>query len=128
MLLKKIKENSGKIMFFMLNVMLIAVGVLFMRQKNTEKADTIALQEAAQNYKEAADYALDAQQRIKADGELKIGSIANNADTIQKEQVVPVTRTIPAVTKTVTVEQPSKGSSSSTSTKSTPAKTTTKAS
>ncbi|KKQ51772.1 MAG: hypothetical protein US70_C0013G0023 [Parcubacteria group bacterium GW2011_GWD2_38_11] len=112
----------------MLNVMLIAVGVLFMRQKNTEKADTIALQEAAQNYKEAADYALDAQQRIKADGELKIGSIANNADTIQKEQVVPVTRTIPAVTKTVTVEQPSKGSSSSTSTKSTPAKTTTKAS
>jgi len=120
MLLEKLKEHGGKIMFFIMNVSVVTTGVFFIKQKNVEKTNSAIAETDVQNYKSAADYALEIQRLIRADGGQKTDSIANNSDTVQKQQSVPVTKTIPAVTKTVTVQQPASSSSSSS------AKTTTK--
>jgi len=140
MLLEKLKQHGGKIMFLIMNISIVSVGVMMIKQKSIEKdlektvtaAKEATLDPSSQNYKTAADYAYDAQQRVIAEKEAKLNSVANNTGTVQKQQTVAVTKTIPAVTKTVTVSSPSSSSnssSSSSSTKSsTPAKTTTKTS
>jgi hypothetical protein len=120
MLLEKLKQHGGKIMFFVMNILIVATGVVFLRQKNIQQADKLSAQADAQNYKSATDYALDAQQRIMADKVAKINSIASNPDTVQREVGVTVSKTIPAVTKTVTVSRPTASSGTTT------AKTTTK--
>ncbi|KKP94401.1 MAG: hypothetical protein UR99_C0043G0006 [Candidatus Moranbacteria bacterium GW2011_GWD2_36_12] len=119
MLLEKLKAHGGKIMFFAMNILVVFSGVLFMRQQGIEKTADLKAENDLQKYKSITDYALDAQQRILADKSVKINSVANNPDTVQRQAGVTVTKTIPAVTKTVTVTKPASTSSSS-------AKTTTK--
>jgi hypothetical protein len=119
MLLEKLKQHGGKIMFFVMNILIVATSVVLLRQKNIQQADKLSAQADAQSYKSAADYALDAQQRIMTDKVAKINSIANNPDTVQREVGVTVSKTIPAVTKTVTVSQPITTSSSTTTAKTT---------
>lgn len=82
MILEKIKEHGGKIMFFAMNILLVAVGTLFLKQKNTEILNVATSEADAQNLKMATDYALYAQSRIIAENEAKIKSIANNSGTI----------------------------------------------
>jgi len=119
MLLEKLKQHGGKIMFFAMNIMIVATGVAFIKQRNVNQAEKLSAQSDAQSYKSATDYALDAQQRIMSDKVAKINSIASNSNTVQRQAGVQVTRTIPAVTKTVTVEQPVASSSSTSSAKTT---------
>ncbi|MEI7890646.1 MAG: hypothetical protein WCI36_01620 [bacterium] len=121
MILEKLKEHGVKIMFLIMNISVVATGVMLIKQKSTEKElekVTTAAAEAeiaptSQSYKSAADYAYDAQQRVKADKEAKLNSIANNTGTVSKQQSVPVTKTIPAVTKTVTTTAPTSSTTAS---------------
>ena len=113
MLLDKLKKHGAKIMFFIMNAMIVFSAVLFMRQKNLEKTTAMIAEEDLRNYKSATDYALDAQQRILTDKAAKVNSVADNKDVLERQVGVSVTRTIPAVTKTVTVTKPSSGSTSS---------------
>lgn len=106
MLLEKLKENGGKIMFFIANILVVVTGVFFIKQKNVEKVNAAISQADVENYKSAADYALDVQKRIIADQQGKLNLINSNPDMIKREQTVSVARTIPAVTKTVTVQRP----------------------
>jgi hypothetical protein len=135
MFLEKLKEHGGKIMFLIMNAAIVVTGVSLIKQQNLEKtiektaADSGVAVDAgagfsAQDYKSAADYAYDAQQRLKADKDVKTASVEKNTTgTVQKQVTVPVTKTIPAVTKTVTVSAPT---TTSTAKASAPAKTTTK--
>ncbi|EKE18692.1 MAG: hypothetical protein ACD_9C00260G0003 [uncultured bacterium] len=88
MLLEKIKEHGGKIMFFMMNVLLVSVGALFIKEKNTEIKNNSILEVDAENLKSITDYALEAQLKIAEDKIAKINSIANNPDTIKTTKVV----------------------------------------
>ncbi|HAS00101.1 MAG: hypothetical protein US57_C0011G0051 [Candidatus Moranbacteria bacterium GW2011_GWC2_37_73] len=113
MLLEKLKKHGGKLMFFVMNAVLVFSAVLFMRQKNVEEAKSVIAEADLQNYKSATDYALDAQQRILTDKATKVNSVANNPGTVERQVGVSVTKTIPAVTKTVTVTKPASSSTSS---------------
>lgn len=140
MLLEKLKEHGGKIMFLIMNAAIVSTGVLLIKQDNLEKtiektaANSPAVVDtgsgfSAEAYKSAADYAYDAQQRLKADKDVKTASVEKNTTgTVQKQITVPVTKTIPAVTKTVTVTEPTSSTVSTTTTKkaAAPAKATTK--
>jgi|GEM_PF-4464266 len=117
MLLEKLKQHGGKIMFFAMNIMIVATGVAFIKQKNVDQSEKLSAQADAQSYKSATDYALDAQQRIMTDKVAKTNSVANNPDTVQREVGVTVSKTIPAVTKTVTVTQPATTTKAKTTTK-----------
>lgn len=132
MLLEKIRKHGMKIMFFFMNILAVTAGVLFIKQKSAEedlqKTITSSEEVDLQNYKSATDYALEAQQQIKAEKDVKINSVAGNPDTIQEKEVVPVTRTIPAVTETKTITKKPSSSSSSSKSSSSSAKTTTKSS
>jgi hypothetical protein len=97
MFLEKLKEHGLKIMFFAVNLLLVLVGVLFIKQKSIESANIIAKETDAQNYKLAVDYALAAQASIFADKQAKIDSIANNPPVV----VIP---TVDVVSPPTTVE------------------------
>lgn len=120
MLLEKLRQHGYKIMFFALNVSVVFAGVLFVKNKNNEKVAIANSVADAQNRQTAVDYALEVQKQIQAYRETKVDDalkdIAKNPDTVTKQQTTKVTRTIPAVTKTVTVQQPASTSSSKAST------------
>lgn len=129
MLLEKIKENSGKILFFVTNILLVVIGVLFFKQKNLQDslAKSVASQADALNTGVLDAGALDAQTwqvNIAADRQQKLDSVANNPATVTRQETTAVTKTIPSVTRTVTAPT-TVTAPVSTNTKSTaPAKTT----
>lgn len=96
MILAKIRENGGKMMFFAINILLIIAGTFFLKQKNTEILKGTISEADAQNLKTATDYALAIQTRIIADNEAKLKSIANNSaavviqNTDNEDTAVPV--------------------------------------
>lgn len=104
-------------MFFVMNILIVATGVVLIRQKSLERVAELSAEADAQKYKSATDYALAAQERIMADKVAKTNSIANNPDTVQREVGVTVNRAIPAVTKTVTVTESTAASTAKATTK-----------
>lgn len=121
MLLEKIKVHSGKIMFFGINMLLIVIGVMYLKQQDLEKA----LSEKRQPL--VADIENSYQEKIIADRRQKADSVANNSGVVTGEKTVPVTKVVPGETRTVTVpvttpttttsKTPSTSKSTSTSTK-----------
>ncbi|NTW27407.1 MAG: hypothetical protein HGA36_03715, partial [Candidatus Moranbacteria bacterium] len=90
MLLEKLKQHGVKIMFFVMNLSVVASGVFFINQKKTEKATLAAAELDAQQYKSMVDYALNAQQLILSNKADKINSVVNNSGTVNRQQSVPV--------------------------------------
>lgn len=130
MFLGKIKENSGKISFFVINALLIAIGFLYFKQKNLE--DSLAEYNAIQADTSKAETpnlnAADAQalqEDIAKDRQQKLDSIANNPAIVTRQETVAVTKTIPGATRKVTVPAGTVTSQTSTATvkKSAPAPT-----
>ena len=71
MLLDKLKEHGEKIMFFVMNILVVSTGVLFIKQKNTEQVSATITENDAIKYKAAVDYALQAQQAVITDQQKK---------------------------------------------------------
>lgn len=119
MILEKIKDNIGKIIFFAANVSLVAIGFLFFWQKNLEHA----IEETNALAKESADRLLknadDMEALIADDRQQKIDSIANNPAIVTKQETVQVTKTIPGATRTVTVPSGTTSSKTTSTTKKT---------
>lgn len=123
MILEKIKENSGKILFFVINVLLIVTGVLHVKQRKIQDA-MIENNESIANTPALAVDVQALQKDIAADRQQKIESIANNPAVVIKQETVAVTKIIPGATRTVTVSAGTTTSGSTKKTSSTPAKST----
>lgn len=111
--IKKIKENSAKILILILNLILAMGGVLYFKNKDREKKEGQVEQEQVSN-EEAAKYEIDKIQEALIEAKIKNEeSIANNPDTVTKQETTVIQKTYPAVTKKVTVPKPSKSTSTS---------------
>ena len=100
MLLEKLKQHSGKIMFFVMNILVVITGVFFMKQKGIEKNDIAVADANALSIS-----TLDAQPQVTVNQEKAINGVSGNFDTAQQAQTVSVAKTIPVVTKTAIVQQ-----------------------
>jgi hypothetical protein len=103
MISEKIKQHSPKIMLFAINILLIVVGVGYLKQKKYEDSMAKILNRDIADSAKAQEYAQKIQDEIIQDQNNKQGSISANSGTITKQQTTTVSRTIPAVTKQVTV-------------------------
>ena len=111
MILEKIKENTGKVVFFVVNVLLATSGVLLLKIKNDQKTiETLSQprpEEVAQAGNQCAIAAIEAvQQNISEDRKQKIESIADNPKETTIQKPVTVKTVVPG--KTTTVKAPSK--------------------
>lgn len=97
MLLEKIKQHAGKFSFFGINILLIVIGALFMKQKALEKdlanSSNVNVDELSA---QSVDPALDPiQNGIATDRQKKLESLAGNSGTVTQSQTVPVTKVVP---------------------------------
>lgn len=54
MFLEKIKIHGGKVIFFLVNILIVVVGVVFIKQKDDKQLDSPLAEADVQNYKESA--------------------------------------------------------------------------
>lgn len=115
MILEKLKKHAGKILFFAINILLIATGFLYLKQKKTQVA--LADVDIAPTSETATTVDIQAlQEGIAIDRQQKIQSIANNPAVVIRQKNVAVTKIIPGVTRIVTVSDGSTKPTSSSST------------
>lgn len=132
MLLEKIRQHAGKLIFIALNGALVLIAFLWINWDNSQQSfwenwrKKKAEQLSSEAEKRLSDIEIIKNNQIGAEKyrNTKLKSIANNPDTIAVQSSVVVPRIIPAKTTVVSVSSTgtsskSSSSSSSTSTKKT---------
>lgn len=118
MILEKLKKHAGKILFFAINILLIATGFLYLKQKKTQVA--LADVDIAPTSETATTVDIQAlQEGIAIDRQQKIQSIANNPAVVIRQKNVAVTKIIPGATRVVTITDRVTKSTTSTAVKKT---------
>lgn len=103
MVSEKIKQHLLKLMLFTINILLVVVGVSYLKQKKYEDSMTQILNKDLSDSAKAEEYAQKIQDQIMQDQNNKKSSISGNTGIVTKQQTVTVPKTIPAVTKQVKV-------------------------
>jgi hypothetical protein len=128
MILEKIKENSGKILFFAMNALMIVAAIFYVKQQKLHDALSVIPVTPKANDSDVPALSpatvQSLQEGISGDRQQKIDNIGNNPAVVVKKETVPVTKVIPGATRKVVVPVASSTSStkSTTTKKSTPAK------
>ena len=103
MLLEKIKQHAGKISFFVINMLLVGIGTLYVKQRNLEQSVATAIKDNLADSTTQTANSFQIEQQIANDKNTKTNSAGNTSGMVTRQQSVSVTKTIPAVTQTVTV-------------------------
>lgn len=132
MLLEKIRQHAGKILFLLTGVLLFLMGTVVTKQRSLnqesvglEASKLEALKLEADKLSARREIEINAvQEAIATDRQQKMESIASNPLSVIKQETVPVTKVIPGATRKITVPLVSSTKSTKTVKKATPAKTT----